>query len=535
MVTFGGLSVRGEVKKLGVVLLVLVAMVGSSCKNRSDGDAEPGPASACERRNGEGAAKAVLRCTEPSVAFVETEIGSGTGVVVELESQRYVLTNEHVVDPFDAADATVGERTFEALPVVGIDAGADIALLGPITASDPPAPLVVAEGTDLERGDDVYLVGYPGESSADDLEATISRGIVSRVRAIKDFDKTFIQTDASIGAGQSGGPLFDDAGRLVGISGLSFAEEFALALVGRDVSAAMARVLEGDGDDYLSVPVAPGEDEGERAGAFKIHDANDGQAAVLPAAETDRTWNITVNMEAKPVVTVASFADDEPLAVSSNTPDIQRQLARELSASRGGRPEDLLDPEAARELPKLREREKAPGQFAVPVKAGESAILTVAAPLTDGPIEVSWTSDLGVFVVTRPVLEKTVKVGDTIDHIFGSFDTSVDLLVELEAGQKVEFSAKSPVGDPYFDLYEPDQRLDHLTVLDPEAAGVESVDDSDSGLSGLDATLAFEAKTAGVHRLRVFSNEMITAHFRIAVRDCAETKCEDPPRDDDTD
>jgi hypothetical protein len=250
---------------------------------------------------------------------------------------------------------------------------------------------------------------------------------------------------------------------------------------------------------------------------------------VLPAADGDRTWHITVDMASKPAVTVASFATDEPLAVSSNTIDLQGQLARELAAVRGGKPEDLLDPAAAGELPKLRERETSPGVFAVPVKAGESAVLTVAAPLTDGPIEVAWTSDLPIFVATRPVLEKSVSVGETVDHIFGSFDTSVDLLVKLTKGQKVEFAAKSPVGDPYFDLYEPDQKPDHLTVLDPEGAGIESADDSDSGLSGLDATLTFEAKSAGVHRLRVFSNESITTHFRISVTDCAKTKCGDEP------
>ena len=520
-------------QKLGVVLVVVLTLVGSSCKNRSAGEDEAKPAEgACARREGEGAAKALLRCTEPSVAFVETEVASGTGVVVELESKRYVLTNEHVVDPFDAADATIDGRTFEALPVVGIDAGADIAVLGPLEGTKLPAPLAVTDGTKLERGDDVYLVGYPGESSADDLETTISSGIVSRVRPVKEFDKTFIQTDASISAGQSGGPLFDAEGRLVGISGLSFAEEFALALVGRDVRAAMARIVDGDGDDYLAIPVGDGGDR-KTSGTFEIHDANDGQVAVLPAADEDRTWKITVEMAANPVVTVLSFAEEEPLAVSSNALAVEGQLAREVADARGGRPEDLIDPEAAGELPKLREREKSPGVFEVPVEAGQSALLTVGAPLTDRGLSVKWTSDLPLIQTSRPVLERELEVGGTLEHVFGSFDTSVDVLVDLEEGQKVEFAARSPLGDPYFDVYAPGQTLDRLTVLDPEAAGIEGADDSDSGLSGLDATLTFEAEQAGVHRLRVFSGEALTTLIRISITDCGETDCDDEPDEED--
>lgn len=507
--------------KLFVPLLVAVVLAGSGC-TRSGEESAGG----CKAAGDERAAKAVLRCTERSVAYVETEVASGTGVVVEVAGARYILTNQHVVDPFDAADATVGGTTFERLAVVGIDAGADIALLGPLKGSKLPGPLAIGAGTDLERGDEVFLVGYPGESQADDLEATISSGIVSRVRPVKEFDKTYLQTDASIGGGQSGGPLFDGTGRLVGISGLSFADEFALALVGRDVGRAMGRIVDGKGDDYLSVPVRAQEGKGATSGALKIHDGNDGQAVALPATAEDRTWDLTVDMAAKPVVSVVSLRDEEPLALSSNTAEIQGQIARELARLRGGRPEDLLDPSAAGELPKLKEREVAPGHFVVPVKAGESAMLVVAAPLTDSPIEVAWQSDLPLFPVSRAVVEEKLDVGGRIDRIFGGFDTSVDVLVDLGAGQEVELSARSPLGDPHFDIYQPGRRLDHLTVLDPEGAGIENVDDTDDGLSGLDATSVFTATTAGTHRLRVFSNEMTTTQIRFSVTDCAKADCD---------
>ena len=129
----------------------------------------------CEPEADEQPARAVLRCGEPSIAYVATQFGTGTGVAIALDGERYVLTNQHVVDPYDAADVQFGADAPERdVPLVGADVAADIALLGPIEARVPT--LDISDSAGLERGDEVFLVGFPGESSGDEHEATIAVG-----------------------------------------------------------------------------------------------------------------------------------------------------------------------------------------------------------------------------------------------------------------------------------------------------------------------------------------------------------------------
>jgi hypothetical protein len=372
----------------------------------------------------------------------------------------------------------------------------------------------------------VFLVGFPGEANADDLEVTIASGIVSRLRAVEEFSQTYIQTDATIAGGQSGGPLFDADANLVGISGLSFAEgEFALALAGRDTAKAVERILAGGGDEYLAVPGNAAAGAGATSGSLTIFDGGDGQVLFLPAAGEDRTWNLKVDMASRPVVSVGTMTGDEPLALSSNVDAVQGELSRQLAKARGGRPDDLFDPEAAGRDPNIAARETRPGTFAIPVKADESALVFVGVPLTDEPVTVGWTSDLPLITASRPVSEKRLAVGGTLDGILGGFDTSVDVMVELAAGQRVEVHARSPQGDPAFEVYAPEHKLDHLTVADPEGAGVEMYDDTDDGLLGLDAKTTLEAKTSGTYRFRLYSNEYSSILVRFSVVDCATADC----------
>jgi hypothetical protein len=509
---------------LAVLTLVAFGCTGDKGKGESSSK-RVGSSSVCKPTSGEQPAKAVLRCKEASIAFIETELGSGTGVIVALDKKRYLLTNEHVVDPFDSADATIGKRSFDDLRVVGIDASADIALLGPLEGIDLPEPLPIARGTDLARGDDVFLVGFPGETGAENLEATIASGIVSRLRTVEEFGQSYIQTDATIGDGQSGGPLFDAGANLIGISGLSFAEKFALVLAGKDVEAAARRIVMGDGDDYVALPGAPRADAGELSGSLRIFDAGDGQVLFLPAAPSARTWHLSVNMAARPVVSVETLAESQPLAISGNADKVVAELSQQLAAA--GRPGDTSGPTAQGVGPGVAARETAPGEFTIPVKVNESAIVAVGAPLTDAPVEVGWRSDIPLFGASKPVTEEALEVGGKLDRVINSFDTAVDVLVHLDTGQKVELHARSPQGDVGLAVFEPDRKLDHLTMADPEGAGVEFFDDTDDGLYGLDAKTTFDAPTSGRYRFRLYINDTNTVHLRFSLVDCTKTKCGD--------
>ena len=72
-------------------------------------------------------------------------------------------------------------------------------------------------------GSDLFLIGYPAELE-DFPQPTITRGILSRLREWESIGITYLQTDASIAGGQSGGVLVSQHGEVVGISGFAFSE-----------------------------------------------------------------------------------------------------------------------------------------------------------------------------------------------------------------------------------------------------------------------------------------------------------------------
>lgn len=508
---------------MAVAVVAAVALAGG-CESGGGGSAKETGA-ACPGAGGEKPAKAILACTEPAIAYVETEVASGTGVLIESGDEQYLLTNAHVVDPFASANVRLDGIDHENVAVVGVDVSADVAVLGPLDGT-LPKPLAIADGDGLERGDDVFLVGFPGESQPDDLEATIASGIVSRTRSLKEFDQTYIQTDASIGGGQSGGPMFDDGGRLVGISGLSFADNFALALTGADVRKAVERVLDGKGDKAADLPPHAEVDGGATSGSVRLSDGSDGQVLFLPARGAAGTWNLSVDMAARPIIWVEAFLDGEPLAESSNLSEVEQQLTREVTTLRGGRPDDLPDPGAAGVDPAIAARETKPGTFAIPVEVDRSLLVFIVAPLIDGPTDVQWTSDLPLFAASQPVREEKLAIGESTDNVFWALDTAVDVLIELEEGQRVELHARSPQGDVGFGLFGPTLRLDHLTIADPDGAGATFVEDTDDGLYGLDAREVYEAKASGTHRVRLYINDDVAVLVRFSVIDCAVGSCD---------
>ena len=160
--------------------------------------------------------------------------GMGSGFIIS--SDGLILTNAHVVR--EAKDVTVklsDRREFTA-KVLGIDTTTDIAVLR-IDAHDLPV-VRLGDPKSLEVGDPVLAIGAPYG-----LEQTATQGIVSaKGRSLPgDAVVPFIQTDAAVNPGNSGGPLFDGSGSVVGINaqiysrsggfqGLSFAIPIDVAL-----------------------------------------------------------------------------------------------------------------------------------------------------------------------------------------------------------------------------------------------------------------------------------------------------------------
>ena len=175
--------------------------------------------------------------------------GMGSGFIIS--SDGLVLTNAHVVR--DAKDVTVklsDRREFSA-KVLGLDTATDIAVLR-IDAKDLPV-VRLGDPKGLEVGDPVLAIGAPYG-----LEQTATQGIVSaKGRSLPgDAVVPFIQTDAAVNPGNSGGPLFDGSGSVVGINaqiysrsggfqGLSFAIPIDVALKVKEQIVATGKVRHG--------------------------------------------------------------------------------------------------------------------------------------------------------------------------------------------------------------------------------------------------------------------------------------------------
>lgn len=143
------------------------------------------------------------------------EDGLGSGVVVSADG--YILTNNHVVEGADELKVLLADERELTAKVIGADPKTDIAVIK-IEAENLPTVLL-ADSDLLRVGDVVFAVGNPLG-----IGQTVTMGIVSakgrNVKILEDVGgyESFIQTDAAINMGNSGGALVDAKGRLVGIN-----------------------------------------------------------------------------------------------------------------------------------------------------------------------------------------------------------------------------------------------------------------------------------------------------------------------------
>lgn len=144
-------------------------------------------------------------------------VSQGTGFIIS--SDGYLLTNRHVVDGADTVRIRLADRREFTAKVVGSDEQSDVALLK-IAANNLPT-LRIGDSKTLKSGQWVVAIGSPFG-----LDHSVTAGIVSAVgRANPYADQRyvpFIQTDVAINRGNSGGPLLDTRGQVVGINSQIF-------------------------------------------------------------------------------------------------------------------------------------------------------------------------------------------------------------------------------------------------------------------------------------------------------------------------
>lgn len=262
--------------------------------------------------------------------------GLGTGFIISADGQ--VVTNAHVVDGADKVTVTLADGRKVDGKVVGTDTATDIALIRIDGGGDLPT-VAFGDSSLLKVGQDVVAIGNPfglGNSVTSGIVSALGRDINSG-----PFDN-YIQTDAAINKGNSGGPLFNAAGEVVGINTAIFSPTGGSVGIGFAVpSETAARVVADLADDgtvmrgWLGVRIQPvSEDIAAALGLDSVHGVLiSGVSADTPAARAGLTrGDIVLGVDG------AAVNDPRDLTriIASDAPGSEVTL----SLLRGGQPVD---------------------------------------------------------------------------------------------------------------------------------------------------------------------------------------------------
>ncbi len=158
------------------------------------------------------------------------EEGAGSGFV--LDTDGLILTNYHVIQGAQDVEVILDDTTFPAT-VIGVDAGNDIAVLKVDAPADLLTPVVLGQSANLQVGQRAIVIGNPFGQ----FGRTLTTGVISALnRTLESPDgraiSGIIQTDAAINQGNSGGPLLDSSGRVIGMNSAIFSPSGTNAGVG---------------------------------------------------------------------------------------------------------------------------------------------------------------------------------------------------------------------------------------------------------------------------------------------------------------
>ncbi len=164
--------------------------------------------------------------------------GLGSGVIVSPDG--YILTNNHVVDGADKVEVTLNDRRSFTARIVGADAPSDIAVLKIDGGGFPTLPL--GDSNKVEVGDVVLAVGNPlGVGQTITMGIISAKGRSTRASFGSGSYEDFLQTDAAINRGNSGGALVNLKGELIGVPSQILSQTGGNIGIGFAIPTAMAR------------------------------------------------------------------------------------------------------------------------------------------------------------------------------------------------------------------------------------------------------------------------------------------------------
>lgn len=422
-------------------------LVGACSKATVDSTLPPSTTTTLATTTTSLGAADVYNLVSPALAFVETPIGSGSAVLVDPTT---LVTNAHVVWPANEATVTFPNGPTATVPVIGYDWMADLAVLDVSAISQLPAP-VALNPDEPGPGSTVYLVGYPADDAGTAVPA-ITAGIISRTRTWVEADITFIQSDALISGGQSGGALADEQGKVIGISGLSVGDGFALALTASDLIDRLESIRS-EGDPHALGPRAVTDLRGTPGNEGSIPHVLDETVFVFDAGAGDF---VSIEVTGTALLNADLVGPDGFVEATSEEPGTRVLLEADL----------ILD-----------------GPYFV-----------VVYPEFE-PVDSVRVRGVETHLWNDPDHGKTLEVGS---QVFGNGDYPGDLdwfLLDLEAGQTVTITATSINIDAsiLIDLLMPDN-------------GSVFISDSDSGggVIGYDAMIDFTAPETASYAVAVF-------------------------------
>ncbi len=162
----------------------------------------------------------LVKRESPAVVLInnETPQGGSLGSGFLIDTAGHIITNAHVMDGATKTTVTFQDGTEKRGTVLGVDTSTDVAVLKIDQVPAGVTPVSLGKSGSLTVGQDVVAIGNPYGYSG-----TATTGIVSALKRTiaspSDFPiQNAIQTDAAINQGNSGGPLFDRAGRVIGIN-----------------------------------------------------------------------------------------------------------------------------------------------------------------------------------------------------------------------------------------------------------------------------------------------------------------------------
>src|SRR3989344_4511568 len=172
----------------------------------------------------------IIKRVKPATVFIETTDEAGSGMIIE--SDGYVLTNAHVISGVSSARIKLSDGRSFTSSVVGRDEIIDLAILKINETNLPKVELGNSDG--VSQGDDVFTLGYPFGIEGD---VSFKEGTISR--KLTDSSGTYLETSAEIHPGNSGGPLVNKLGEVIGVNSMVLGRSIAGVSVGETIKFAI--------------------------------------------------------------------------------------------------------------------------------------------------------------------------------------------------------------------------------------------------------------------------------------------------------